>query len=200
MGLSLDYGIGQTPLSEEGKEGLKVGGIATRQDLDEFEQQNIDKATEWLAGKKLKVEKLLTEKFVKDLHREMFGDVWAWAGEFRRSDKSIGVDWRIISVEIKKLLDNCYYWLDNKTFSEEEIAIRLSHGLVKIHPFVNGNGRHSRLMADIMMEKIFYKDIFSWGKLDLEAMNDERSRYLTALRKADEGDYSFLLDFAWGQW
>jgi Fic-DOC domain mobile mystery protein B len=199
MGLSLGYGIGQTPLSEEKKEGLKVRSIATRQDLDEFEQQNIDKATEWLAGKKFKVEKLLTEKFIKDLHREMFGDVWAWAGEFRRSDKSIGVDWRIISVEIKKLLDNCYYWLDNKVFSEEEIAIRLSHGLVKIHPFVNGNGRHSRLIADIMMEKIFYKDIFSWGKLDLEAINDERSRYIDALRKADEGDYSFLLDFARGK-
>ena len=136
---------------------------------------------------------------MKDLHREMFDDVWAWAGEFRRSDKSIGVDWRIISVEIKKLLDNCYYWLGNKTFSEEEIAIRLSHGLVKIHPFVNGNGRHSRLIADIMMEKVFYKDIFSWGKLDLEAMNDERSRYLAALRKADEGDYNYLLTFAEGQ-
>jgi len=136
---------------------------------------------------------------VKDLHREMFGDVWIWAGEFRHSDKSIGVDWRIISVEIKKLLDNCYYWLGNKTFSEEEIAIRLSHGLVKIHPFVNGNGRHSRLIADIMMEKVFYKDIFSWGKLDLEAMNDERSRYLAALRKADEGDYNYLLTFAEGQ-
>jgi Fic-DOC domain mobile mystery protein B len=199
MGLSFDYQIGQTPLSEEEKEGLKVGSITTRQDLDEFEQQNIDKATERLAGKKFKVEKLLTEKFVKDLHREMFGDVWTWAGDFRRSDKSIGVDWRIISVEIKKLLDNCYYWLDNKIFSEEEIAIRLSHGLVKIHPFVNGNGRHSRLIADIMMEKIFYKDIFSWGKLDLEAMNDERSRYIAALRKADEGDYNYLLTFAQGQ-
>jgi len=199
MGLSFDYQIGQTPLSEEEKEGLRVGSITTRQDLDEFEQQNIDKAIERLAGKKFKVEKFLTERFVKDLHREMFGDVWTWAGEFRRSDKSIGVDWRIISVEIKKLLDNCYYWLDNKIFSEEEIAIRLSHGLVKIHPFVNGNGRHSRLIADIMMEKIFYKDIFSWGKLDLEAMNDERSRYLAALRKADEGDYNCLLTFAQGQ-
>ena len=199
MGLSFDYQIGQTPLSEEEKEGLRVGSITTRQDLDEFEQQNIDKAIERLAGKKFKVEKFLTERFVKDLHREMFGDVWTWAGEFRRSDKSIGVDWRIISVEIKKLLDNCYYWLDNKIFSEEEIAIRLSHGLVKIHPFVNGNGRHSRLIADVMMEKIFYKDIFSWGKLDLESINDERSRYIVALRKADEGDYNCLLTFAQGQ-
>jgi Fic-DOC domain mobile mystery protein B len=199
MGLSFDYQIGQTPLSEEEKEGLRVGSITTRQDLDEFEQQNIDKAIERLAGKKFKVEKLLTERFVKDLHREMFGDVWTWAGEFRRSDKSIGVDWRIISVEIKKLLDNCYYWLDNKIFSEEEIAIRLSHGLVKIHPFVNGNGRHSRLIADVMMEKIFYKDIFSWGKLDLESINNERSRYIVALRKADEGDYNCLLTFAQGQ-
>jgi Fic-DOC domain mobile mystery protein B len=199
MGLNFDYQIGQTPLSEEEKEGLRVGSITTRQDLDEFEQQNIDKAIERLAGKKFKVEKLLTERFVKDLHREMFGDVWTWAGEFRRSDKSIGVDWRIISVEIKKLLDNCYYWLDNKIFSEEEIAIRLSHGLVKIHPFVNGNGRHSRLIADVMMEKIFYKDIFSWGKLDLESINNERSRYIVALRKADEGDYNCLLTFAQGQ-
>lgn len=199
MGLSLDHQIGQTPLSEEEKEGLKVRSIATRQDLDEFEQQNIDKATEWLAGKNFKVDKLLTERFVKDLHRKMFSDVWTWAGEFRRSDKSIGVDWRIISVEIKNLLDNCYYWLDNKVFSEEEIAIRLSHGLVKIHPFVNGNGRHSRLIADIMMEKIFNKDVFVWGSMNLENINDERLRYIDTLRKADEGNIHYLLDFAQGK-
>ncbi len=199
MGLSFKCQTGQTPLSEEEKEGLKINSLATRQDLDEFEQQNIAQAIERLASQSLRIDKLLTERFIKNLHRQMFGDVWSWAGEFRRSDKSIGVDWRIISIELKKLLDNCRYWFENKVFLEEEIAIRLSHGLVKIHPFVNGNGRHSRLMADIMMENIFHKDIFSWGTFGLDAVSGERANYIIALRKADEGDYSYLLNFAQGK-
>lgn len=196
MGLIYKYKLGQTPLDEEEKEGLKIKSITTRQELDEFEQNNIEHAIEWLSRKKINVDEFLTEKFIKKLHWQMLGEVWQWAGEFRRSDKSIGVDWRIIATEVRKLLDDCCYWLDKKVFSEEEVAIRLSHGLVRIHPFVNGNGRHSRLMADIMMEKIFHKEVFSWGKINLEDINDDRSNYILALKAADAGNFSDLLLFA----
>ena len=94
------------------------------------------------------------------------------------------------------MLDNCKYWIDNKTFSEEEIAIRLKHRLVQIHPFPNGNGRHSRLMADIMMEKIFNKPIFSWGGISMSSVDNGSSEYIKALREADEGDFEPLLEFA----
>ncbi len=196
MGLKLDFRPGQTPLSEEERGGLKIKSITTRQELDEFEQKNIEIAVEWSDRQPCSLNNFLTEKFVKKLHQKMLGQVWQWAGQFRLSDKSIGIDARLIPVALRQLLDDCRYWLDNKVFSEEEIAIRLSHGLVKIHPFVNGNGRHSRLMADIMMVHIFKRPLFSWGGLNLEEINSERSFYIKALKKADEGDFSALLFFA----
>jgi Fic-DOC domain mobile mystery protein B len=196
MGLMLDYKTGQTPLDEEEKEGLKIKSIATREELNEFEQKNIEDALSWLIGQNIPLSLLLTEKFIKDLHFKMFGSVWLWAGEFRISDKTIGIDSRYIAVELKKLLDDCNYWIENKVFSDEEIAIRLKHRLVKIHPFPNGNGRHSRLMADTLMEKVFNKPIFSWGGISLNSLADERSSYIKALQEADKGNYGPLLEFA----
>lgn len=196
MGLVLNYTINQTPLDEDEREGLKIKSISTREELNEFEQQNIETAIAWLSGRAITLDNFLTEKFVMNLHFRMFNEVWLWAGTFRLSDKTIGIDSHYIGVEIKKLLDNCKYWIDNKTFSEEEIAIRLKHRLVQIHPFPNGNGRHSRLMADIMMEKIFNKPIFSWGGISIDSIGDGSSVYIKALREADKGDFGPLLGFA----
>jgi len=196
MGLVLDYTINQTPLDEEEKEGLKIKSISTREELNEFEQQNIETAIAWLGGRNILLVDFLTEKFIKDLHFKMLGSVWTWAGEFRKTNKNIGVNWMVISVEIKKILDDCEYWIANKTFFEEEIAIRLKHRLVWIHPFPNGNGRHSRLMADIMMEKIFNKPIFSWGGISIDSADNGSSAYIKALREADKGDFEALLEFA----
>lgn len=196
MGLKLDFGPGHTPLSEEEREGLKIKSIITRQELDEFEQKNIEIAVEWSERQSVSLSNFLTEKFVKRLHQKMLGQVWSWAGKFRLSDKSIGIDARLIPTALRQLLDDSRYWSDNRVFSEAEIAVRLSHGLVKIHPFVNGNGRHSRLMADIMMSRVFKRPLFSWGGLNLEEINSERSLYIKALQKADEGDFSALLSFA----
>lgn len=196
MGLVLDYTIGQTPLDEEEKEGLKIKSISTREELNEFEQHNIETAIAWLGGRNILLADFLTEKFIKDLHFRMLGEVWLWAGSFRKTNKNIGVDWAVIGVEIKKILDDCKYWIDNKTFFGEEIAIRLKHRLVWIHPFPNGNGRHSRLMADIMMESVFNKPIFSWGGISTNSIDNGSSAYIKALRKADEGDFGPLLEFA----
>ncbi len=97
----------------------------------------------------------------------MFSDIWEWAGEFRNSNKNIGVDKFTIGIELKKLLDDCKYWIGNKIFSEDEIAVRLSHRMVLIHPFTNGNGRHSRLIADVLITKVFGKTYFTWGSKNL---------------------------------
>jgi len=198
MGLSLDYNYldGQSPLDEEEKAELKIKSISTREELDEFEQQNIETAMEWLLNQNISANRLLTEKFVKDLHRQMFGSVWGWAGRFRQSNKNIGVDKAVIGVELKKLLDNCFYWIENKTFPEEEIAIRLKHRLVSIHPFSNGNGRHSRLMADAIMEKVFLKPSFSWGGVSVKTIDNNRLEYIRAVREADQEDFESLLKFA----
>ena len=100
MGLNLKYADGQTPLDEDEKEGLKINSITTQKELDEFEQLNIEKAVEWTIHTNLKPEKILTEKFIKDLHKKMYGDVWKWAGEFRKSDKNIGINWTQIGIEV----------------------------------------------------------------------------------------------------
>ena len=127
----------------------------------------------------------------------MFGIVWKWAGTKRKTNKNIGVDKTLISVELRKLIDDCKYWIDNNTYSPEEIAIRFSHRLVKIHVFPNGNGRHSRLVADILISKVFNKPVFTWGHSDLNKKGTVRKEYLDAIHKADANDYKSLIEFAY---
>ncbi|WP_111306727.1 mobile mystery protein B [Confluentibacter sediminis] len=196
MGLELDYKDGQTPINEEEKEGLKIKSITTQGELDEFEQLNIEKAMEWTIHTNLKQDRILTEKFIKDLHKKMYSDVWKWAGEFRKTDKNIGIKWTQIGLELKKLIDDTIYWIQNKTYSDEEIAIRFKHRLVAIHCFSNGNGRHSRMMADIIIERIFGKPIFSWNKSNMVKPDETRKMYISALKKADNGSIQTLLKFA----
>lgn len=196
MGLELQYAYGQTPLDEEEKEGLKIKSITSQGELDEFEQLNIEKAVEWTIHSNLKPDRILTEKFVKDLHKKMYNDVWKWAGKFRTSNKNIGIEWMQIGIELKKLLDDTKYWLENSTFSQEEIAIRFKYRIVAIHCFPNGNGRHSRMMADIIMDSIFRKEIFSWHKSNMVKADDTRKEYIDALRKADNGNINPLIEFA----
>ena len=196
MGLDLDYTNGQTPLDEDEKDGLLIPTITTRGELDEFEQLGVEKANEWLLTKKFNTAQILSEEFVKQMHNRMFGDIWKWAGDFRKTNKNIGVDKFIIVMELKKLFHDCDYWIEKKIFSEDEIAVRLSHRIVLIHPFANGNGRHSRLMADILISKGFGKPYFTWGSVILTKEGEARTKYLEALRAADQNDYKPLIEFA----
>lgn len=196
MGLNINYIEGQTELDEEEKEGLLIKSITTREELDEFEQQNIEKAIQWTFTRKIKKEQLLSEKFIRDLHKKMYGDVWKWAGQFRSSEKNIGVKNYLISIELKTLLDDCLYWIDNNTYQQEEIAIRFKHRLVSIHCFSNGNGRHSRLIADLIMVKIFENTFFSWGGNNLVQRTDTRAIYIKAVKLADNSEIQSLIAFA----
>ena len=196
MGINFDYNDGQTPLDEEEKEGLLINTITTRQELDEFEQLNIQKAIEWTLSKKFKKEQILTEAFVKELHKKMFGDTWAWAGKFRNSNKNLGVDRFQVSTALKSLLDDAIFWIANETCSPDEVAIRFKHRIVSIHCFANGNGRHSRLIADIIIEHIFNQEVYSWGSSALVRADDARKRYLSAIKRADKGDIEPLLKFS----
>ncbi|MDQ0476464.1 mobile mystery protein B [Chryseobacterium sp. MDT2-18] len=197
MGLNLQYIDGQTPLEEEEKEGLLIPTIAIREELDEFEQQNIEEAVFWTLTRKLKAQDLFTEKFIKALHKRMYGNVWKWAGEFRKTNKNIGVDRWQIPTEVKNLLDDALFWIEHHTYPPEEIALRFKHRLVSIHCFANGNGRHSRLMADLIIEKIFGLPVFTWGSWgNLSKDGEARKQYLQAVKKGDLHDYTLLLKFA----
>ncbi len=196
MGLEFKYIDGQSPLSEEEKEGLLIKSITTRGELDELEQLNIEKAVEWTLNKKFLKEKILSEAFIKSVHKKMLGDVWEWAGKFRRSEKNIGVECIRIGVELRMLLDDTKYWIKNDTYPPDEIAIRFKHRLVNIHCFPNGNGRHSRIMADIIIESVFKKDVFTWNNSNLVKPNSARKEYIESIKKADNGIIEPLLDFA----
>lgn len=196
MGIEFVYEDGQTPLNDEEKEGILIKSITTHGELDEHEQLNIEKAIEWIIGLKLEKERILTEEFIKTLHKKMLGKVWRWAGEFRRSEKNIGVKWINIGIDLRTLLDDTKFWIENKTFPPDEIAIRFKHRLVNIHCFPNGNGRHSRIMADIIIESVFGETIFTWNHSNMVKANETRAEYIKSIREADKGNIQRLINFA----
>lgn len=196
MGLAYNYEHGQTPLTEEEKEGLVIKTITTHGELDEHEQLNIQQAIIWTIKSTFKKDIILTERFIQQLHKKMFNLVWDWAGVFRTSEKNIGVKWINIGVELKVLLDDARYWITNNVYAHEEIAIRFKHRLVSIHCFPNGNGRHSRLMADVMMVHIFGKEPFTWNNSEILQPDDVRKMYIHSLHEADKGNIEPLLLFA----
>lgn len=196
MGLELQYFEGQTPIEEDEKEGLLIKTISTRGELDEFEQQNIEDAVEWTLTRQFKVENILQESFILDVHKRMFGNVWKWAGSYRTSNKNLGVDKYQIPFELMNLLDDCKYWIEHNTYEYDELAIRFKHRLVSIHPFANGNGRHSRLCADILISHGLGRSIFTWGRTTLTKKGEARKKYLQALHQADRGNYLPLIKFS----
>jgi len=191
--MEFDYPEGATPLDSNEIEGLIPTHITTKAELDRWEQDNINEALAWIEDRKPK--DILNEPFIKSLHRRMFCDVWKWAGKFRQSDKNIGVPWHRISIDLKLLCDDAKYWIENQTFPDDEIAARFHHRLVFIHLFPNGNGRHARLIADILLEYVFNKSPLTWGKADLIKSGDDRNKYIESLIAADSGEYGLLLEF-----
>lgn len=166
--------------------------ITMQEQLNTWEQANIVAGEQWARNKKA----LLTVSFIMQLHKHMFNRTWQWAGKFRHSDKNIGIDWRLIPEELKKLCDDASYQFKHKSFSDDEIAIRAHHRLVWIHPFPNGNGRHARLFADLLIMQ-HGRPRFSWGaNQDLHAINNVRKQYIAALQAADRGNYNKLIEFA----
>jgi Fic-DOC domain mobile mystery protein B len=181
-----------TPLTLEEQRDLIPAHIAYRRELNEAEQENISRAQDWAFARR---RNLLSEKFVADLHKRMLGDVWRWAGKFRRSERNLGIPFYEIPVALRQLLDEAKAWVEYKSYPPDEIAVRFHHRLVHIHPFPNGNGRHARLMADLLVMR-FGGERFSWGSANLQPAGDVRGRYIAALRAADNHDIGPLLAFA----
>ena len=191
--LNFDAQNGQTPLDPDEKAALIPRHIQTQEALNDWEQENILAAHLWL--RRAKVAQVLEEDFCRELHKRMFGKTWRWAGAFRTSDKNIGCDWRQVGIRLKQILENTKYWTANKVFSANEAAARFHHALVLVHPFPNGNRRHSRLMTDRLLLQLGEQP-FSWGSGgDLIGKSETRASYLAALRRADEGDFGPLLAF-----
>jgi len=192
MAVNFEYPPGATPLDPDDAAGLIPSHIATQGQLNEWEFQNVAEGRAWALARRRK--ELLTPDFAWELHRRMFGRTWKWAGTVRKKETNPGIDPTNILVELKKLFDDVAYQIKHKSMPLDEIAARFHHRLTQIHPFPNGNGRHARLMTDILLKE-YGAEWFDWGNGDLVASGQVRDRYIAALRAADGRDYSPLKGF-----
>lgn len=193
MMMKFNYPVGATPLNQDELSGLIPAHITTQEELNAWESKNILSIQDWA----FKQKDILNLAFIKLLHKQMFQQTWMWAGEFRKSDKNIGVHWSQIPIRLQELCDDAKYQIEYDTFSHDEIAIRFHQRLVLIHAFANGNGRHGRLMADLLVVQLG-EPRFRWGPDNKELIHATpvRVEYIKALKFADDGDYRALLAFA----
>jgi Fic-DOC domain mobile mystery protein B len=182
---------GSTPLRDDEREGLKLSYVTTRGDLNVAEQANILEAEDWAIRRERDVP---DRNFLNDLHAHMFGNVWNWAGSYRRTGKNIGVDAYRIPTDLQQLIDNCSYWIEHETYPPDEIAARFHHRLVQIHAYPNGNGRHARLATDLLLKQMDCAR-FTWGSASLTDRGATRRMYIDALRAADNHEYGPLMEF-----
>lgn len=193
--MEFHYALGATPLDPDEVAGLVPTHITTQGDLNAWEQINIIQGARWAARQKKR--DLLDEGFIRDLHRQMFDKTWQWAGTFRKTNKNIGVDSTQVAVKLRNLLDNTKYQIENHVFDADEMAVRFHHQLVWIHAFPNGNGRHARLMADLLAMRLGRQRL-TWGggEASITTVGKLRDQYLAALRAADQGQFDDLIAFA----
>lgn len=182
----------ETLLDPDERRQLLLPHIATRAQLNEAEQENIADATTWAFARRRDV---LKESFLLSLHKRMLGQVWRWAGRIRNSDRNIGMAFHQIRPQMRLLVEDARYWVENGTYPADEIAVRFHHRLVLIHPFPNGNGRHGRLAADLLAVRLD-RPRLTWGRVSLVESEETRRRYIAALRAADAHDIRPLLEFA----
>ena len=184
---------GATPLEPEAQAGL-IPALTTPAELNEFEERNIVAAALWSRRSTTLRRDYPNVSALKLLHRRMFDQTWRWAGEFRRVETNIGIEWPRIQIELHALGENTRAWIAYSSYPWDEVGVRFHHELVSIHPFPNGNGRHARLATDILLRQ-HRQPPFTWGSQSLIAAGQVRSAYIAALRQADAGLYGPLLAF-----
>jgi len=201
MGIeNFTYPPGATPLDQDEMDGLLPEHITTQSQLNEWEHANIQQAENWIQRKHFKLKDITSLEFVKKIHKRMFDRTWKWAGFFRQTEKSVGnTPWFYISQKLIELLDDVNYQINNKSYPLDELAARFHHRLVLIHPFPNGNGRHARLMTDILLLSQNHKR-FLWGNSPLLSdYTPVRTAYINSLKLADLGNYTNLINFVRGK-
>jgi len=190
--MRFEYAPGATPIDPDEAAGLIPAHLTLQRELNEYEEANILEATEWAFARRRGDP--LDERFIHAVHGHMFNQTWKWAGQARRSDKNLGVSWVEIGARLRQLLGDVRAQIEYRSYSPLEIAARYHHRLVAVHVFPNGNGRHARLMADLLLADLTGRR-FEWGRGSLVAANELRAQYIGALRAADAGDIRPLLAF-----
>jgi Fic-DOC domain mobile mystery protein B len=192
-----DHAPDATPLGHEDLVGLRLSWVTTREELNQVEADNIFQARLWAFGRRGRFWYLEPDQ-LNLLHQRMLGEVWSWAGQLRRRETNLGVDPHEIPIALRDLCDDARAQIGDGTklaYPGDELAVRFHHRLVVIHPYPNGNGRHSRLATDLLARDLGIEE-FSWGTQDIGAAGSTRQRYIAALRAADSGqDFTGLIDF-----
>ena len=197
MALTGAHAPGATPLTEADLTGLLIPSVTTHGELNAVEAANIIRAQEWaLHARGVRLPNMLSDDFLQRLHRHLFGDVWRWAGDYRLANTNLGVPHQQIREHLRNVYADALVWFERKVYSPEEFAVRLHHRVVTVHPFRNGNGRHARMLANLVLVRHFKRDPLPWSNSPLRAASAVRQVYLAALRAADDGDLAPLLAFA----
>jgi Fic-DOC domain mobile mystery protein B len=190
--MKLEYPHGAIPLDPDEIQGLIPSHVTLQGQLNDYEQENISRARQWTYLRRRGDP--LDREFIRTVHRRMFDATWRWAGDFRRSNKNIGCQWTQVPTLLYQLAGDVRTQIEYRAFPDAVIAARYHHRLVSTHPFPNGNGRHARFMADLLLKELTGK-IFTWGQNSLGSGGEARTAYLKALQAADGGDYGPLLCF-----
>jgi Fic-DOC domain mobile mystery protein B len=181
---------GETPIDD--LSGLKVKGITTRAELNFLEAANIEKVVaKYLTVRPSRRTAKFNYEWTLKLHKEMFGDVWRWAGVPRMHALNIGLASHVIPENLAMLLQDMESW-PGFGIDFVEQAARLHHRAVQIHPFENGNGRWARMLANIWL-KHNRQPLTLWPEHVIGATSEARARYLEAIKKADGGEYEDLI-------
>jgi Fic-DOC domain mobile mystery protein B len=191
--MKIEYPPGATPLDIDDLADL-IPSVSTQQQLNEFEAQNILRGDQWARGNSRFRSDFPSVATLNQLHRQMLGDTWKWAGRYRLRNYNIGIDFGLIPEQVAALCGDVGYWMDHG-WQWPEIAVRFHHRLVQIHPYVNGNGRHSRLAADLLLD-LNEQPRLGWGGGSLIEPSERRTEYIRALQEADKGSVERLLKFA----
>jgi Fic-DOC domain mobile mystery protein B len=179
--------------------GLLLPHLLDRPSRDVVETELIDRAYQkyiFRARPKQKETTWLRPEFIRQVHRDMFGELWDWAGKYRTVNLNLGVDWHQIQEHVARLCGDFTYWdSEQSKMPVFEIAARLQSHLTRIHPFKNGNGRHARLITDIFFHSRKMK-LPRWPQIQRLSQGDRlRKDYVAAMKKADQEDYSGLIAF-----
>jgi Fic-DOC domain mobile mystery protein B len=197
MALTDHHSPGATPLRPEDLRGLKLLHITSYAELNEAEAANIIAGQEWaLRARTSDLPSMLSDDYLQQLHEKMYGEVWKWAGTYRTHETNIGSRYPLIRTDLRQFLDDACYWAIHNTFAPDELAVRAHHRIVKVHPFPNGNGRHSRMLADLLLMRHYKVTRLPWRGGPLGNTDPNRSTYIQALQEADRGDYNPLMAIA----
>lgn len=184
---------GSTPLDPDQIRGIKFSHLVNMGELDEVEDLNIQKGLEWL--NRQKGDDYLSMEFLCKLHEKLFGDVWKWAGTFRKVEVNLSkIKYYDVGPQLKMFFEDAKLWIEGGRMSWDEISAEMHHRLIAIHPFPNGNGRTTRIYTEYV-QKRNKQAVTSW-KASLNHDPKERRRvYIKSLQQADKGDFRPLIEF-----